>query len=320
MIGKYSGPMAMQAVLDDGNTLAAAFRIEVPRIVVHKFQKSSLALTEVQGGAHHGITDSIPYDDAYLVQLRLVDCMGCNYFSEGKYVENVDRRAGMIQIHDLRRDPIVDLIDPFHALHCYMPQHALTAATEEMRSTAIDELQVRSSQTLVDPVIRNLLLAVLPALKDPASVSALFVDHVAFAITAHVAQAYGGASDRSKASRGGLAAWQERLAKDLLDAAVDTDISLSRLALECSLSTRHFARAFHQSVGMPPHRYLLKRRIDRAKQLLQFSRQSLSEIATACGFADQSHFTRVFRAAVDMTPGAWRRLKGGFEVDTRGRH
>jgi len=300
----------MQSPINDANVLATAFRvIEMPRIVVRKFQKSSLALTEVQGEANHGFTDSIPYDDAYLVQLRLRDCYGSSYFTEGGFVKDVDHRAGVVQVHDLRCDPIVELRDPFHVMHCYIPQHAITALAEEMRSPVVEDLHIRPSQTLIDPVIRNLLLAVQPAVRAPELASALFVDHVTLGLTAHLVQTYGGATDRSTRHRGGLAPWQERRAKELLDAAIAGDISLSRLAIECGLSTRHFARAFQQSVGMPPHRYLLKRRVDRAKHLLRSTKQPLAEIAAMCGFADQSHFTRVFRASVGLAPGAWRRLR-----------
>ena len=65
-------------------------------------------------------------------------------------------------------------------------------------------------------------------------------------------------------------------------------------------SAAKLAGAFRQSVGMPPHRYLLKRRIERARDLLRDPSLSLLEVALACGFSDQSHFTRLFRASMDM--------------------
>jgi transcriptional regulator GlxA family with amidase domain len=69
------------------------------------------------------------------------------------------------------------------------------------------------------------------------------------------------------------------------------------------------ARAFRQSTGVPPHRWLLDRRVKRAKELLPNSSLSLSDVALACGFGDQSHFTRTFTAAVRLSPGVWRRLQ-----------
>jgi len=83
-------------------------------------------------------------------------------------------------------------------------------------------------------------------------------------------------------------------------------LSVTRLARKCGLSVTHFSRAFRRSVGMPPHQWLLHRRVDKARSLLECSKQELSEIALACGFADQSHFTRVFSRLVGTSPRAWR--------------
>jgi AraC family transcriptional regulator len=73
------------------------------------------------------------------------------------------------------------------------------------------------------------------------------------------------------------------------------------------MSVSHFGRAFRQSVGVTPHRWLLLRRIEAAKKLLCNSAQSVCEIGLDCGFGDQSHFTRVFRNFVGVGPGEWRR-------------
>ncbi len=85
------------------------------------------------------------------------------------------------------------------------------------------------------------------------------------------------------------------------------DVGLDTLAAIADLSPKHFARAFRQSTGMPPHRWLIERRIDRAKALLRTADLSLAEISLACGFADQSHFTAAFRKLVGFTPGGYRR-------------
>jgi AraC-like DNA-binding protein len=96
-------------------------------------------------------------------------------------------------------------------------------------------------------------------------------------------------------------------AKDILAAHLDGDLSLANLARQCGLSTAHFARAFRQSVGMPPHQWLMQHRVDHARELLLSSPMALSDIALACGFASQSHFTRALTRRVGTSPGAWRR-------------
>jgi transcriptional regulator GlxA family with amidase domain len=74
------------------------------------------------------------------------------------------------------------------------------------------------------------------------------------------------------------------------------------------LSVRHFARAFRVSTGFPPHCWLPEHRVDHAKGLLSTKALSLTDVAALCGFADQSHFSRVFTAIAGLSPAAWRRI------------
>jgi AraC-like DNA-binding protein len=85
--------------------------------------------------------------------------------------------------------------------------------------------------------------------------------------------------------------------------------TMAQLARDCGLSAGHFARASRQSTGYPPHRWLLRRRIERAQDLLLTSDKTLAEIASACGYSNQSHLTRAFGQAVGISPGLWRRAK-----------
>jgi transcriptional regulator GlxA family with amidase domain len=95
----------------------------------------------------------------------------------------------------------------------------------------------------------------------------------------------------------------------MLKANLDGQIALCQVARECKLSVSHFVRAFKQTVGEPPYRWLLQQRIDAAKELLLHSGLPMVEIALKCGFADQACFIRAFRKLFDTTPGEWRRMR-----------
>lgn len=114
---------------------------------------------------------------------------------------------------------------------------------------------------------------------------------------------------RAGSSRVGLAPWQLRRVTALLMAISEKSPSVSRLAQECGLSARHFSRAFARSTGLPPHRWVLERRIEMAKRFLMDPAKSLTDVALGCGFASQSHFTRVFSSRVGRSPGSWRRAR-----------
>jgi AraC family transcriptional regulator len=136
----------------------------------------------------------------------------------------------------------------------------------------------------------------------------LFLDHVFLALGMHVAQTYGGMRPLSRPMAGGLAPWQVRRAKEIFCAKLDSSISLKEVARECGLSLSYFSRAFRRSMGIPPHTWLLQHRIEVAKEKLRDHRLSVSQVALACGFADQSHLTRVFTSMVGLSPAAWRRV------------
>jgi transcriptional regulator GlxA family with amidase domain len=109
--------------------------------------------------------------------------------------------------------------------------------------------------------------------------------------------------------RSRLAPWQLKRVTDFIDANLAETLQLCDLAALSGLSPSHFGRAFKGSTGLPPHRWHLNLRIERARTMLTDDCASLADVACATGFADQSHFTRVFSRTVGMSPGAWRRTR-----------
>ena len=107
--------------------------------------------------------------------------------------------------------------------------------------------------------------------------------------------------------KGGLAPNLRRQLIDYIEAHLVQPLTLGELAVRCNLSEYHFARMFRTSFGLPPHQYLLARRLQRACQLLRLGGTPLGDVAMACGFASASHFTNRFRQALGATPGEYRR-------------
>lgn len=110
--------------------------------------------------------------------------------------------------------------------------------------------------------------------------------------------------------KGGLAPSQRRQLIDYIEAHLEHALTLGELAVRCNLSEYHFARMFRVSFGLPPHQYLLARRLHRARLLLRLGHAPLGEVALACGFASASHFSNRFRQVLAATPGEYRQALG----------
>jgi AraC family transcriptional regulator len=104
----------------------------------------------------------------------------------------------------------------------------------------------------------------------------------------------------------GLSPQRLRRVRDYVEAHLDDDLSLTVLADIACLSPYHFSRSFKQATGVGPQRYVIQRRLERAKRLLRQSHQPLAWIAQEAGFADQSHLTQSFRREMGVTPGRFR--------------
>ncbi|RRV08393.1 AraC family transcriptional regulator [Pseudomonas sp. v388] len=111
--------------------------------------------------------------------------------------------------------------------------------------------------------------------------------------------------------KGGLAAHQRRQLVEFIETHLAEPLTLGQLAQMCALSEYHFARMFRESLGLPPHQYLLARRMEHARCLLRTTDRPLGEIALACGFASASHFSNRFRQVMGATPGDYRLALAG---------
>jgi AraC-like DNA-binding protein len=278
-----------------------------PVVVTRLLRKSELAVTEIRcDNPETQMSGAIPREDAYLVGLQLRDYPNHKYWENGRKRPEHDLRAGEMVLYDLKRDPQVLLNQPFHSLHFYLPRQTLTLIAEEDGASPIGELEYEPGKGIPDPIVAGLGHSVLAAFAAPAQASQLFVDHVTRAVAVHVGHTFGRL--KPVVFQGGLAPWQKRRALELLAANLDGEIPLKDIAAACSLSVSHFSRAFRRTMGMPPHNWILRQRVDAAQGMLRGRERSLSEIALACGFADQSHFTRVFTRMVGVSPGSWRRM------------
>lgn len=257
----------------------------------------------------HGPTESQAKKAGYAVCVHLDELVSYDLWRDERHCTGVPLPAGTIHISDMRHTWQADIQGSFQVANFYLPQSALDEVTDGQGSRVAGALHCPIAERRSDAVVANVAMALLPALMHPEQANKIFLDHAWRALTAHLVKAYGSSDVRPKVARGGLSPWQERRAKEMLLADLSGNVTLPDLAQACRLSCSHFSQAFRLTVGCPPHQWLLSQRVERSKELILNSDQPLSEIALTTGFADQSHFTRVFSRMVKTSPAAWKRAQ-----------
>jgi AraC family transcriptional regulator len=170
-------------------------------------------------------------------------------------------------------------------------------------------VRLRRTYAVASPQIAHLMLALRAEADEQNPGGLAAVEAVTSALGYHLVRAAGIEQPRPVRAHGGLSAVAKRRVLELIDAALDTKLTVERLAHEVGLSPAHFARAFKETLGRAPHQYLLELRLERARRLLETAGASLSDIAQRTGFADQAHFTRLFKRAFGTTPGSLARTR-----------
>jgi AraC family transcriptional regulator len=298
--------MSVDAIEDD---LAKRFRIDrPPTLLARKSSKAHIGFSRMQSSRPMR-SRSLPAspEEAFAFHVPLAVPFFSNLWTAGKRREVPNWRLGDAQLIDLRDRPTVSLDIPFDSLRFYIPQTALDEMADEAGIRRVEGLSAPNFGGR-DLVMFGLAQTLAGAMEQPGDGSAMFSDGIALAFFAHVVRAYGGVSPGGQNIRGCLAPWQLRRACDFIIANLGSDPSMAEVANECRLSSSYFARAFKQTTGVPPFRWLTAQRVVRAKELLQDPWRELADIAQLCGFVDQSHFTRVFSKSEGHSPGRWRRL------------
>jgi AraC-like DNA-binding protein len=198
---------------------------------------------------------------------------------------------------------------PYDVLHLYVPNTLIAECARDMPGRHAPVLRSEAVPR-TDIVVDWLGRALLEADRVGGSFGQTYADCISMAIVARLMASAGGVatSERSRGSR--LAQWRLRRAIDYVEARLDESVSLADVAASAGLTRMHFAAQFRAATGLRPHEYLLRRRIERAQEMLLRTGISLVDVALSVGFQTQSHFTSVFKRYAGQPPRAWRESQG----------
>jgi len=161
---------------------------------------------------------------------------------------------------------------------------------------------------LVDTHITDLVYRLQAQAGAREYLGAVYVQSLSLALASYLSARYGTSQERTPASKpASLSPTQCSHIKGFVDQEIATNFTLVELAQEVGYSPDHFSRLFKQAFQQSPHQYVLSRRIERAMTILRDESMSIAEVASACGFSSQGHFTTVFKQRTGTTPGAYRK-------------
>ena len=165
-----------------------------------------------------------------------------------------------------------------------------------------NRIEFASQRSVADPILTQYARTFLAELSAEAPNGQLYVETVTIGLVLHLLAHYGVTKPKATAPRAKLNSFQLRATLEFIDAHLADDVPLLALADQAHVSPFHFARLFRQTVGLPPHQFVVRLRIHRAIGFLRRGDMPLAQVAVACGFHDQPHFTRAFRAVTGRTP------------------
>lgn len=193
-------------------------------------------------------------------------------------------------------------------LQIYLKKSVYESAVEEMYGCDGASARLVPQFAIVDPLLEQLALAVINALRDGSAEDQLYIESIAQLIGVHLARAHSSRSrPRSAAAPDGLSQARIRRLLDHIEQHLGEDLSLQAMAAEVDLSPLYLSRAFRSVTGQSPHQYVVERRVERAKQLLCDTAAPIADIALAAGFSSQSHLSNWFRRLLGVSPAAYRR-------------
>jgi AraC family transcriptional regulator len=176
------------------------------------------------------------------------------------------------------------------------------------------EVELRPHRKFADSRLGALVTAVHAEMVAGFPNGRLFLDSVEQAMAVALVSGYAVRQRPAQPSRGGLGPARLRRIKELVDAKLESDLSLDEMAQSVGLSTAHFARVFRKSTGETPHQFVLRQRLERAKAMLRTPDARILDVAVACGFKTQQHFAQVFRDLCGVSPTYYRQESVGCKA------
>lgn len=221
--------------------------------------------------------------------------------------ENHQVEPGVISVLTRAQESQWKWDSPIDVSHLYLSQASLEVVASQVFDRDIANVELVDCVRSEDKVLPSLVIQLESELMHGEIGSKLYIEALKNQACVHILRRYSSVA-YTDVSVGGFSHAQKRLIVDFIEEYIDINISIAELAELVHLSAFHFSRKFSNEFGCPPHAYVMKKRVELAIKLLSTTAFPIKEITLKCGFADQSHLTRMVRRVTGKTPAVFRRL------------
>lgn len=207
-------------------------------------------------------------------------------------------------------DNVVSITAPIpKSMHLYLPTTLFNRLSDDFHLPRAPAHTVRYLAGVRDGVINSIVLSILSEMTTETTVGRMYVETASLMLAAHIMRDYcdNGIGKPTAPVSQHLDKVRIRQVLDFISAHLADEITLAELAQVAGLSTFHFARMFARVVGVSPHRYVSRLRLEKAMAEITAGGLSLAQIALNARFSSQASFTRAFLRATGVTPGEYRR-------------
>ena len=196
---------------------------------------------------------------------------------------------------------------PYDILHLHIPNLLLRECFAWSHGKwPTDGVVLRDPLPARDALLQNLGATLLSIEDCDDPTGSLLADFLGLAAATHLLGLYGEVPPPAARKTLALPRWRLKRAIEFIEANLDSPMALADVAGAAGLSRMHFAAQFRAATGVRPHEFVLRRRIEKAQNLLDNTDLPIVELALATGFSSQAHFTVVFKRFSGLTPRRWR--------------
>jgi AraC family transcriptional regulator len=216
---------------------------------------------------------------------------------------------GAVSLAPARVKGTWDATGTSRVIHLYIPHAFLSRVIAEDWDVEPGNVEIVGQFLVRDPVIEGVLTRMALEAQNGSPFGQLYAESASEFLARHIIHSYSSLSRPPPPSAGGLAARRLKVVLDYIEENLGQPIALHRLAELAGVSTRHFERAFRQALGVPPHAYVLGKRVNAARHLLLTQPTlAIDRIAKRVGLSSSSHLASAFRRQTGYSPTAFRRL------------